>query len=588
MSEGGEGIHLVWARRVAAALADCGARHVVLSPGSRSTPLALAIAEEERLSLSVVIDERAAGFVALGQARVTGLPSVLVCTSGSAVAHYHPAVIEADAAGVPLLVLSADRPLELQSTAASQTIDQVKLFGSHVRRYVDLGVPDEPAMASLPRMVASAHLAALGPRPGPVHVNARFRKPLEPVGEGRAEDGGRRAPAIFLPRLQASDDAVMELASRVRAAKRVVVAAGPAWGTAEPARARAERLRAAARVFAGAADAVVLAEVTSGLAGTGSDEEPSALGALGPMVDCLAPADLLVQIGRPPVASRFGAYASRAGARVVVVDGEAADPDASADVWLVGDAADLLGRAAARLASLGPGDGAQGRRAFADSARGAHARLAAAVLREIGGGELTEPSLAHDLVSRLPARAFFLPGNSSPVRDACAFGSFAMKDITVIHQRGAAGIDGLFAGLAGVRHAAPAGSPVVALVGDVSALHDVGSLAVLASAPGPCVCVVVDNGGGRIFEELPVARTKAGQAHLERLFLTPPPSGAVGAFASALGITFGRVDSRRAFAAAFEAALASGAPAIIEAAVPTEASRATRARLCAAFEAGRE
>ncbi len=179
-----------WFHLLASGLARSGVRHVIVSPGSRSTPLVCAILEQPNLRVTLCIDERAAGFIALGLARSTGEPCAVVCTSGTAPAHYYPAVIEAAHSGVPLLVLSADRPLELQANGASQTTDQTRLFGTHVRGFFELGTPQArtAALQGLVRKVAQAVALARGPQPGPVHVNAQAFKPLEPVTSASAEE----------------------------------------------------------------------------------------------------------------------------------------------------------------------------------------------------------------------------------------------------------------------------------------------------------------------------------------------------------------------------------------------------------------
>ena len=176
-------LHLAWARLFLRSAAAAGVTDVVLSPGSRSTPLTIAAATTSELRAHVIVDERGAAFFALGQARVTGRPSLLICTSGTAGAHWLPALIEASQSFVPLIAVTADRPWELQDSAAPQTIDQLKLFGDHVRHYAELGLPDPSpgALRAVPRIAAQAVARALGPVPGPVHINARFRKPLEPV-----------------------------------------------------------------------------------------------------------------------------------------------------------------------------------------------------------------------------------------------------------------------------------------------------------------------------------------------------------------------------------------------------------------------
>jgi 2-succinyl-5-enolpyruvyl-6-hydroxy-3-cyclohexene-1-carboxylate synthase len=573
------GLHTVWARRLVGALAELGVREIVLSPGSRSTPLALAAAAEARLRVTVVVDERAAAFVALGQARVTGKPSVVVCTSGTAAAHHHPAVAEADAAGVPLIVLTADRPLELQDASASQTIDQVKLFGDHVRRFADLGVPDAAALLHLPRMVATAVLASLSPRPGPVHVNARFRKPLEPTEEAVPFGDASPAPRLYLPRAEPPDEAVRDLAESVRSARSVLLVAGPLRPRAgEPASIRRAAMRRAAAAFARAAGAAIAAEPTSGVLGSSFAAEP-ATGSVDLLLRTVSAPDLVVEIGRPPVAGVYSSFVVSVPSRVIIGEGGLSDPSGGASALIAADPILTLTRATERLERLGGGPLASSRAEYAERSREHGRRIDRAIARELESGELTEALLARELAGRIPDGAFLLVGNSSPVRDLCAYASTALRDVTVMHQRGAAGIDGLFAGAAGARLVAPPEVPVALLLGDVSALHDVGSLALLARATGPLVCVVADNAGGRIFEELPVARTAAGAAHLSELFLTPPVPGFLGAVAAGFGVAHARVSSRIELGAALDRAFAANAPWIVEVAVDPQKTRDTRERI---------
>ncbi|MEJ7732718.1 MAG: 2-succinyl-5-enolpyruvyl-6-hydroxy-3-cyclohexene-1-carboxylic-acid synthase [Polyangiaceae bacterium] len=253
----GGGLHMEWARRFLSALVEAGVRDLVLCPGSRSTPLAIAALELEGLRVHPVIDERVAGFFALGQARATGTASAVVCTSGTAAAHLYPAVVEASMACVPLLVITADRPWELGGVMASQTIDQTRLFGGFVRAAMELGLPDAAPLAqrAAARSALQAVTATRWPTPGPVHVNARFRKPLEPVGVGEEQVDGSpknpRAPAeavgmarVALPAPGAGDGAALDaLASALAASVRGLLICGPTpVGGGSALRAALERL----------------------------------------------------------------------------------------------------------------------------------------------------------------------------------------------------------------------------------------------------------------------------------------------------------------------------------------------------------
>ena len=233
-----------WSELLVDSLAKAGVRDVVLSPGSRSTPFVLAAAKHPLLRCFDVIDERSAAFFALGQAKAAGRPSLVLCTSGSAGTHYFPAVIEAAMSFTPLLLLTADRPLELQDGAAPQTIDQLKLFGDHVRGFFELGLPDlaaGPLRALRRRVVQSVH-AAQWPTPGPVHLNARARKPLEP--QAAANDSEREMaqraqalaatpiPHVHGARMVPSPEGLDALASRLASAERPLIVAGPEIGRA--------------------------------------------------------------------------------------------------------------------------------------------------------------------------------------------------------------------------------------------------------------------------------------------------------------------------------------------------------------------
>jgi len=258
-------VQTLWAELVVATLADAGVTTCVVSPGSRSTPLVAALASDGRLGLPTIIDERAAAFYALGCARATGLPVALVCTSGSAAAHYLPAIVEASEAGIPLIAITADRPPELQHCGAAQTIDQIGIYGGFVRAAFDLGAPHgtELALRAVRRTIVQAITASRGPRPGPVHLNVPLRKPLEPA---RAQASDERALAAIVhdpivvapPRLTADRDAVAQLAATIAAEPNGIVIVGAMTQRRDVRRAarrdrdRSPRLRARREARAGA------------------------------------------------------------------------------------------------------------------------------------------------------------------------------------------------------------------------------------------------------------------------------------------------------------------------------------------------
>jgi 2-succinyl-5-enolpyruvyl-6-hydroxy-3-cyclohexene-1-carboxylate synthase len=510
--------HTAHARLFAQALAGAGVRHAIVCPGSRSTPLAVAIAESPGIETRVVVDERSAAFVALGQARVTGVPSVVLSTSGSAGAHFYPAILEAESAQVPLLCLTADRPWELTPARANQTLDQEKLFGTHVRRAFSLGPPDPAALAHIPRLAAHAVSAALGPLPGPVHVNLQFRKPLEPSDETVP---AVRAARVFPPRVVASDEAIAELSARVRAAERGALVLGPRYG--DP-----ERLAESVARFLVRSGFRLFAEVTSGLffhRATASLVQGDTA--------ALSESDLVIEIGAPPTT-----LVSQ-GRRVLIAPDGVPDPAGSADVVVVGDAADALDRV--------PNFG----------------RKAAPV-----SSTRDEHNLARCLGDALPDDSVLLVGNSLVVRDLNRGARPRPCGVRVVHQRGLSGIDGLIAGAVGVRSVTPPSSVVTAVIGDVAGLHDVGSLALVRELDVPLVLVVIDNGGGRIFDQLPIANA-IPRALYERLFLTPP-SPSFGAIARAFGIDTSEVTSTREFVAALGVAFQSRKPHVVVAHVDKE------------------
>lgn len=580
-----------WARLLLESLADAGVREAVISPGSRSTPFVLAAHQGGRLRLWDVIDERSAAFFALGQARVTGRPVLLICTSGTAGANYLPAVIEADAARVPLFVLTADRPVELQACGANQTIDQLKLYGGFVRQFFDLGEAQssEGALRALRRMAAQAIFATRFPLPGPVHLNARAKKPLEPADTESAEEQELAARVERLlatpitrpraPRLAADPDAVEELARVCAAAERGLIVAGPAPVAAVAWRAAVDQLAAATGfpLFADAASQLRF-----------GGERPAEVRRIDSWSLLLRSAaarrrlcpELILQIGRPPTASaweRFLAEQPEVPRWVLTEDGWH-DPQSAARQIVLGEIGSTVESLVGRLV-----DHSSRGRAWREQLATAEAAARRALAQIHDGHMLTEGGVARATVAALPAGGLLVVGNSLPIREVDASCPGDGIELLVASQRGVSGIDGVLSGAAGA--AVAAGRPAALLVGDLSCLHDLSGLGLLRRLETPFALVVVQNQGGRIFEQLPLAAHPAARDGAFDHWITPHELS-FGPAAELFGLGYARVERRSELETALATALARPGATLIEAVVPPHGAAEDSRQLVAKIEAG--
>src|SRR4051794_15527167 len=503
-------------RAFADELVRCGVTHACTSPGSRNTPLLLALAREEGLETSSHIDERAGGFFALGLGKATARPAVLCCTSGTAAAEYLPAVVEAHEAGVPLLVLTADRPPELRAAGAGQAIDQLKLYGDAVRWFFDVGTGHEASPERLRWMRAlacRAVWATLGGRPGPVHLNFPFREPLVPDGPlPDAPLGGRPGGAPWLARpAPAPASSAGALDEALAGAERPVVVAGRA--ESDPG------LGAAVARFAQAAGAPLLADPLSGARrGGAAVAHYDALLRVERFGAASRP-DLVLRVGDLPTSQPLRGWLASLDAPQLAFAPESVwhAPDGALTTLLAGDPR-------ATLESVAPREAAPDWLAVW---RDADAR-AARVVDELAEGE---PAVARALVAGLPAEAALVVASSMPIRDVETFAP--VRDDggpRVLANRGANGIDGTIATALGV---AASGAPTVVLLGDVALVHDLGGLASAARLCLPLTVVCLDNGGGGIFDFLPVAGV---ERDVYEPYVATPPGVDLPAVARALGI----------------------------------------------------
>lgn len=470
-----------------------GVGHAVVAPGSRSTPIALALAGRPELRVHVVHDERAAGFVALGLGVDAPAPPLLLCTSGTAAANFLPAVVEAGLSGVGLIVLTADRPPELRGVGAPQTIDQLGLYGSAVRWFHDAPVPGEIGGAGRPAWRELAAAAFAASRAGPAHLNLPFREPLLGTA-GELPPPRDRSLATPPARPAPPAGAVPALAGRG------VILAGGRSGVA-PAR---------VAELAARTGWPVLADPLSGCRSL--DAAVTAFDALlrhAPFADAHRP-DLVVRVGRPAASRVLAEWVVAAGAPVVQVGGPGViDPDHNV-VARVEDPADLPVTPDRRDTDARGRDWLEG---WVRASRAAEAAVGAA-LGPAGPYALSEPAVARLVAENRPPGSPVVVASSMPVRDYEWYGGPRAEGHA---NRGANGIDGVVSTALGL---ALRGRPVVALVGDVAFVHDSGALTALRRRDVDLRVVVVDNDGGGIFSFLPQARALAADC-FEELFGTP-------------------------------------------------------------------
>jgi 2-succinyl-5-enolpyruvyl-6-hydroxy-3-cyclohexene-1-carboxylate synthase len=500
-------------------LARGGLRHAVVSPGSRSTPLAIALWRQAEIEVSVIVDERSAAFFALGAAQATRLPVALLCTSGTAAANYHPAICEADESALPLVVLTADRPPELRGIGAGQTIDQVKLYGSAVRWFCEIGThrADDDGLLHYRSLACRALAASRGEtRPGPVHLNLPWRDPLAPVpvdGAVIATDplalkgrGIRPLTAVTPIDLEPSAFLLDEVAGHIAEARSGVIVAG---------RQLDPELREPLARLAGAAGLPILAEPTSQLR-CGPHDRSHVITTYDHLLrdddfrDAVQP-DLVLRFGEMPTSKPLRAWLAESGADQIVVDPHAGwnEPTRRAAALLRADPTELASGWAARIGEERPAPSS-----WLEAERNARHEIE----QRWGGKEPSEPGLQLALARSYRDGDLVYTASSMPIRDQEAFLASAAADVLFLCNRGANGIDGLIS--SGIGAARASGRPTTILTGDLGLLHDLGGLAALREVETPVRILVVNNDGGGIFSFLPQASALADD-EFEALLGTP-------------------------------------------------------------------
>ncbi len=622
-------VQTIWCDLLVGTLVDAGVSLVVISPGSRSTPLvtSLSTLAPASMSLVTIIDERAAAFYALGAARATNRPVALVCTSGTAGAHYLPALIEAHLSQIPLVAITADRPPELLDCGASQTIDQVHLYGRFVRTAIDLGAPTGTpiALRALRRKITQAITLARGPLPGPIHLEVPLRKPLEPIAPSTDEDRALaqlahslRGPLHIAPPSLAPDAvSLTELATAIAAEPDgiIVVGAMPASFASARDTLLALAERAGYPVFAESGSQLRFAPPTHAVDDLAARTRgPTRIDRLDLIPIAQRPTPrLVIQLGAEPVASSWPHWDLSRAQRWVLAP-TWADPTSTACVILgevalsldalialIADrsapnasfaASALDPRAAnephASSSEVAPSRASQQRirtSAWLDTWRELDARATRAIDHALDDHPRSEGAAIRAALDALPPGVVIQIGNSLPIRvidqvarsmNRVVARATPANDLVslVLTQRGAAGIDGLIASAAGATHA----GPVLLVLGDVSFAHDVGGLLAARAAKAPLAILVVDNRGGQIFAGLPVAKAGIAPHVVDEHWLTAPGIDPA-AVASAMGLRAHTAASPAAIASAITDALAQPGVTVIHA--PVSASGAHDVRRAA-------
>jgi 2-succinyl-5-enolpyruvyl-6-hydroxy-3-cyclohexene-1-carboxylate synthase len=583
-------VNHLWAQLLIEECVRQGVTRFFLAPGSRSTPLTTAVARHPQARATMHFDERGGAFAALGYGRATGTPAGWVTTSGTAVANGFPAVVEAATDGVPMLLLTGDRPPELRDTGANQTVDQVKIFGDYVCWETDLPAPSratEP-MLVLTAVAQGVHRARRPPA-GPVHLNCMYRKPLAPTSNpdrgphgtpvdatdqpALADWAAHDAPYTTYPTTASHSDGTDAdaLIARLRAVDRGLVIAGR---LADPGPARA-----AARALGWP----LVPDVTSRLRfGVG---DAAAGDVAVPYVDALlqserfraaAAPDAVLHLGGRYVSKRLRQFCAAARPDVWAVvrpDPRRLDPDHRATHHVESSVAAFTQAltAGGGGGSEGARDGASPRSQWTERWAAANAAAGTALDTFVEESEaLSEPLVARLVTRHRPAEHALVLASSMPVRDAMRYGDVTGAGGPVFANRGASGIDGTLATAAGV---AASGTPVTAVVGDLALLHDLNSLALLQGRP--VVLVLLNNDGGGIFHFLPIAEA---EDVFEPYFATPHGRSFAQA-AAAFDLDYHQPDTKDAFVEAYRAACGADGPALIEVTTDRNENRALHDRL---------
>ncbi|MCG8428218.1 MAG: 2-succinyl-5-enolpyruvyl-6-hydroxy-3-cyclohexene-1-carboxylic-acid synthase, partial [Chromatiales bacterium] len=491
-------LNYAWGHAICSGLHALGVGRIVISPGSRSTPLALAAHRYPELQTQVILDERSAAFFALGAAKTSGQPVALIATSGTAISEWLPAVSEADLARVPLILLSADRPPELRQCGANQTMPQANLFDERCRFSMELPLPDEQLFQSACRYACQAVAASRWPLPGPAHLNIPLREPLTPIQFPTPDS--LYPTRVSTPTLAPNDRHLTQIAEAISGLPGLIIC-GPESGAPLP--------KPQITQLAEALNAPLLADPLSNLRNDSHAKKQLIsqydLALMSDSFCAKAQPEWVLRFGAMPVSKQLSGFLSKLDqTRYILVDPHGRWPDplhrgselVQADPTLV--ASQLQQRVSPSPSPY--------LRIWQERQQ--------SIQLIVADTALEEREVVEILMDQLPAEGLLFCGNSLPIRQLDWFHPGRERALTIMANRGVSGIDGNIATLLGM--ASTGDRPVVGMIGDLTLLHDIGSLAI-SNETLNAVILVLDNQGGGIFDHLPQQRLNEHEA----LFITP-------------------------------------------------------------------
>lgn len=500
-----------WSSLIVEELIRLGCDYFCISPGSRSTPLTIAVAKNKKSVTKIFYDERGAAYHALGYGKARGKPAILICTSGTATANYYPAIIEAKQDSIPLIVLTADRPPELRATGANQTIDQVKMFGDYVNWFFelptpDLDIPPQFVLTTVDQVVfKSMHLSK-----GPVHINCMFREPFFPDAEiflneilQKWQNSDKPFAIYRNPKIQLQPD--LEISSQINSSKRGIIIAGKMESLIDS---------QAVLKFARQLNWPVFADITSGLRMMESELiiEYFDLALLSDsFLDILNP-EIVIQFGKRFVSKRMLNYLNEINLfKYFLID---ESPDRFDPNHKISDR--IVGNISQFCESLIPQIESQIDHSWIENIQSMNSKISNLLDKEFAKNSLSEIVTLGIISKYIPENSGLYLASSMPIRDMDMFAVTRQSKIMIAANRGASGIDGTIASAIGFAEGIK--SSVTLVIGDLAFIHDLNSLHQLASSNYPVFIVVLNNSGGGIFSFLPIANQKEV---FERYFATP-------------------------------------------------------------------